>query len=413
MRNIVIPLLVTIASLCSLLPATAVENTVLWQIGKVDDASTEFRNYQQANPEALVVPADWATRTDWQFMSKGLKASINPAMTIAFTLRTVPKYGVLFSFKLLNAQKNGEEMAVFSNGVMAGLIQLWGTADTGCPYPWKKTYQLYIPKEMLNPGENTLRFEAPRPIWSDAKSDLYIWWEWDYLRLEALAAPASEPIHGKMTYMGTTLTHSDHDFYLNDHTVALAPVAFEWLGIAYSGNTIRTNFWKDVTWQQPARLQYLQTLRALNMTAIMDYTGGGHVPTQPDYSIPQSIRDDLKTFFTTYGPYFQYYELVNEPTNFGDGIMAKNVNLAKVIDELKPAHVKLTAGGWAYNKKGGVPNGWEGDPAQRRLIEDLCQATNGHSYGFSYSELNGGSFCENLKTYQGVSDGWPKEYVNT
>ena len=163
--------------------AGAAPNVTLWQLGTANDASAEFANYQQANPEAVTVPADWATRTDWTLLSKGMRASMNPTMTLSFTLPRVPKNGVLFSFKLLNAQKNGEELAVFSNGVMAGLIQLWGSADTGCPYPWRKTYQLYIPKEMLQTGSNELRFDAPRPIWADEKSDPLIWWEWDYLKL--------------------------------------------------------------------------------------------------------------------------------------------------------------------------------------------------------------------------------------
>ena len=75
--------------------------------------------------------------------------------------------------------------------------------------------------------------------------------------------------------------------------------------------------------------------------------------------------------------------------------------------------MKVTACGWAYGGGKGTPVNWDADPVNRRQVEALSQATNGHSYGYSYADNRGGSFVENLRTFEGVKDGWPREYVNT
>ncbi|MBV9866382.1 MAG: hypothetical protein JO316_13600 [Abitibacteriaceae bacterium] len=392
-------------------------NAVLWQLGKMDDSSAELADYKRASAQ-LNVPGDWQARVDWTALPKGLKADINPSLNIHYQLARLPRNGVWLSFKLLHSDKAGAQMAVFSNRLMAGLIQLWGTGGTNSSYHWQKTYQLYIPKELLVRGDNVLRLEATRPAWSDAASNASTWWEWDYLKLEALGAPAQEPLHGKMTYLGTTLKQSGNDFRIDARTLAIAPTTFKWMGIAYSGNTIRADYWYDVGNQQPNRLEYLQMLRDLNMSVCVDHISSYHFGLDPNGQMPPSTKDDLKTFFDKYSSYFQYYELENEPTGFAGphkwgGTHAAIMQLANYINSIKPAHVKTVAPGWAYWDKGGTPNGWEADPVMRRQIEDLCQATNGHSYGFSYTQDRGGSFIENLKTYGGVTDGWPKEYINS
>lgn len=395
----------------------------LWQIGTADDSSSEFGDYATAKGQAVNAHAYWNPEFEPQVplnqaVPKGLKADVNPAFSISYRLRSVPPNGVRFRFKLLNAHKNGAQLAAFSNGSMAGLIQLWGTAGTSSPHAWKKTHELYIPGEMLQRGLNTLRLEIARPLWASEKWDGSQYLEWDYLQLQVLEAPAVEPIHGHPFYLGTTLKHSGGDFKVDAHTLALAPVALQWLGIAYSGNAIRADFWHDVESQQPERLKYLQALRDLNMRVVVDNISSYHFALQPDGTLPAQTQTDLKSFFARYGGLFQFYELENEPTNFvgsakQGGTHAAIIALAKYINAIKPAHVVTTAPGWAYGGKQGVPAGWEADAAMRRAIEDLCGATNGHSYGFSYADNTGGSFVEQLKTFGGVSDGWPKPFVNT
>ena len=51
-------------------------------------------------------------------------------------------------------------------------------------------------------------------------------------------------------------------------------MVLKWLGIAYSGNTMRANFWHDVVDQQPKRMAYLQLLASYNMTVMADFISG-------------------------------------------------------------------------------------------------------------------------------------------
>src|ERR1019366_723971 len=132
----------------------------------------------------------------------------------------------------------------------------------------------------------------------------------------------------------------------------------------------------------------------------------------PDGGIPQKTKDELRAFLDRNGTLFQYYELGNEPCMFGGGF-SEYVELAKYFDEVKPEHVLLAAPGWAYGGGKGTPRNWDAVTANRQTVEDLCQVTNGHSYGFSYADNRGGSFVENLATFGGVSDGWPKEYITS
>ena len=278
-------------------------NPVLWQLGQADDSAAEFSDYQPAASEPLTVPADWQTRMTWNLVPKGLRASTNPAWEIRYDLATVPEHGVLFSFKLLNAPKSGPQLAVFSNRLLAGLIQLWGTAETNSPFPWKKTYRLYIPRELLLAGSNVLRLEATRPLWSDASVDARVWWEWDFLRLEALATAPREPVHGAVVYLGTTLKQ-DEGFNINDDLLRMTPAMLQWFGIAYSGNTLRADFWFDVERAQPRRLEYLRLLRDLNLTVLVDFVSGSHFRLAKDRTLPANIQSAMVDFFRQYGDLF-------------------------------------------------------------------------------------------------------------
>jgi len=383
----------------------------LWQIGKADDSAGEFAPPTTGGALTMAVPGDWATRTDWSAFPDGLRGDTRPALEITYDLPAVPEHGVLFSCKLLQAPKSGAQMGVFSNRTMAGLLQLWGTAGSQSTFRWHKTYRLNIPREMLAVGRNVLRLETVRPIWSDARVDKDVWWQWDWMGLGALAFAAREPIHGSVAYLGTTLRQSS-GFVVNDDTVRLAPAAFSWLGIAYSGNTIRCDFWFDVGAQQPRRLEYLQQLRDLNLTALVDFVSGSHFRNDKGGTMPTRIQDAMAEFFARYGALFQYYELGNEPCMFGGGL-AETLETGRMVNRLKPAHVKAVAVGWAYGGGKGTPLNWDANAANRRRVEALCQATNGHSYGYSYADDRGGSFMETLQTYGGVADGWPVEFINS
>jgi hypothetical protein len=392
--------------------------SLVWQIGIPDDLYNEFGDFHKG-PEAVTIPSVGAKidAAGCAQISRGVRASSNSPFDIHYPLTDLPKNGLLFSFKLIRAPKSGSQMAIFSNGSFAGLIQLWGTDGTDYPYQWRKTYRLYIPKELLKLGQNELRFTAPHSLWGDATNDNQQWWEWDYLKLEAPDAPVAEPWHGKISYLGSTMTLSDRDFNVNDNTLLLAPVVLKWLGIAYSGNTMRANFWYNVVSQQPKRLEYLQLLASYNMTVMADFISGGHFNNDPDGQMPQKMKDALKTFLQNNGSYIQYYELGNEPCMFGgpkDGGLAEYLTLARELRADKPASMKIVAPGWAYGGgKGGPPPNWDAYIDNRREVEELCDCIDGHSYGFSYADSHGGSFLEELEDFGEIEDGWPKEYLNS
>ena len=384
------------------LPARA----LIWSVAPQSNTPAETKAADRIDIPARDVNVVSASVPD------GLNGGTNPSLTVHYVLGKAPKNGVLLSLKLVDAPMSGAQIAVFSDGIMAGLLQLWGTSGTTSPYHWIRTYRLYIPYELLANGENEIKFETVRPMWSDASVDPQVWLKWGNVELEALKGPISEPIHGAVVYLGTTLKHSSHDFNVNSDTIGLAKVLLPWTGIAYSGNTIRADFWKDVSSSQPARLQYLQTLRDMNMTVCVDYITSGHFHFTPDGQIPDQTKSDLQAFFAQYGKLFQFYELGNEPCMFG-GDYQEYLELAKYLHTIKPATVLLAAPGWAYGGGKGTPVNWDADYIRRQAIESYCDVINGHSYGYSYTANTGGSFVENLKTYGGVTDGWPKESLTT
>lgn len=336
----------------------------------------------------------------------GLDAARNPTLTKTFRLPTVPKYGVLLSFQVSDADRAIPECAVFSNGLLAGQIQIGGvSADSqGSATPFAAVYRLYIARELLQKGVNTLRFEAVRPRWCGPGIDLHLWWRWNNVHLDALARPAAEPLHGRFVHMGSNLSLGQ--FRLDKDTMRHAPV-LKWLGIAFSGNVMRVPFWVDIPGEwKPDGLAYLQTLRDLNMQVCLDHLGS-HFPLTPAGDLLPSTVADLTDFWKSYGSLAQFYELENEPGLF-KGVKEREIAQAKWMREnrgkLGAGHVKIVAPGWTY-----WPKTWEADPKQRAEVEALSELTNGHSYGQSYA----GGFAEQLKVFAPLADGWPKPWLNT
>ncbi|NJN88070.1 MAG: hypothetical protein HC881_19460 [Leptolyngbyaceae cyanobacterium SL_7_1] len=290
------------------------------------------------------------------------------------------------------------------------MIQTWDTEHE--PLQFRQTYRLYIPKELLQVGANTLRLALPPHPYGDDARGLAI--GWDYLALSELRSPAPEPIHGRMVYLGSTIQAGADNFSLNSGMIAHIPAILQWLGIAYSGNTMRAVYWSDVQQRQPPALQrqMLETYRDLNMTVVSNRLHTGGIQLQGD-ELPDDAKANLDQFFQEFGTLFQYHEIDNEPGLF-DRSKAVVMAVAKHVNAIKPAHVKTTAPGWAYWETGGEPEGWERDLDHRRDVETLTEVTNGHSYGSSYNDFRGGSFIENLRTYgDRVDDGFPKEFLVT
>ncbi len=391
----------------------------LWRIGLADASAGEFGDFASGGGN-VSIPADWATRTGWLDFAKGLKADTNGSTTLTFHLEQVPAYGLRFSFKTLDAYKSTPQLAVYANGIMAGLVQVAGINGSnavdaqGLPLAFKETYQLYIPKELLVQGANTLKLQIDRGLYADSSGDPYLWLIWDYLKLERLTEEAVEPLHGRYIHMGTNISDV---FAFSNNQARMLPQLTEWLGIAYSGNWMRLPFWSGgpENWSSDGR-NYLLTLRELNLNPLMDYFGGEMKDNAQlkAGTVPASIRQGYEEFVAKFGDLYTDLEIQNEPGLFGwsqSSILALAQYLQETKGGLQPS-LRIIAPGWAYWPTNGTPAGWERDPAQRRPIEELSDMTNGHSYGGSgVSQARGGVLPETLLTYPEGNGSIPKEMV--
>ncbi|WP_376744634.1 discoidin domain-containing protein [Paenibacillus typhae] len=406
------------------------DGTVLWQLGKQDGSSAEFAAAASAGVKSAytVSSASGRTPSNLQSVPSGLRGDTNPELSITYNLNKIPENGVLFRVSIIDAYKSVPQMSVFSNSQLSGIIQIAGVAGTDNEYSFRKTYELYIPKEQLTAGSNELKLQAARGIYSSSMEDKYNWWTWDSLSLESLNEPIQEPIHGSYTLTGTMVNNKQ--FYFDEGAVTHLPYIMKWLGIAYSGNVMRTSCASDVGRSCSNMADYYKVLQDYNMQSVALYLHTGDIKLNADGSLPADAEKKLTDYFEQYSPYFQYYEVDNEPGLFN---RSKAVNLA-IADWLNTKgktiapHLQTVAPGWAYwpeystdscgNQKGtvkqcGDPDGWERDPEQRAELEEVTDLTNGHSYGDSYIFSDGGSFTENLKTFGGAADGLSKKMLTT
>lgn len=399
-------------------------DSALWRIGKNDGSSAEFSNYK-AQPAPFSIPSDWKAKTDWTSVSKGLNASVNPTLSVSFTLNEVPCEGAELHFRILDAYRSIPQMAVFSNQIMAGLIQIAGINGSGAvdlagkPLAYKNTYRLFIPPSLLQKGTNTIKLEAYGGHLADSTGGPYLWWVWDYLQLDALQRPAVEPIHGRYVHLGTNMLNN---FAYNEDVIRQYPQLTKWMGIAYSGNWMRVGFWSDTQskWRPHAR-PVLETMKQLNLTPLVDIFGS-NITKDPDIAagnVPPWVKQYYEKFITDFGDLFQYVEVDNEPGGYNHSL-AGTVALAKFLKEHRDSpggkmNLKIVAPGWSYNEKNGIPAGWERDPKSRRQVEDYADLTNGHSYGTTGVGAlgkRGGALIENLLTYDNYTgDGLRKEMV--
>ncbi|UKS24754.1 PA14 domain-containing protein [Paenibacillus sp. HWE-109] len=373
--------------------------TLLWRIGLDNQSSSEFANFSASSVETFNLPADWAARTDWHTVPKGLKLSSNGTMMISYQLDAIPEHGVQFSFRSLDAYVSVPQLAVFSNDTMAGLIQIVGLSGGNTTKKFKETYELYIPKEMLRTGANELKLSMDRGLYAGTGGDEFQWFEWDYAKLEALDTEAVEPIHGRYIRLGTALVShvlKDRDLQTMDVT--------KWLGLAYSGNVIRSG--------QFSR-EWLTALRDLNLSPVL-LPFGTYIkdPELATGVVPQKVKDYYNNLIADNGDLFEYLELDNEPGVF-DNAFAADLALAQYVHAQKPLlnpWLKAVSPGWAYWPSKGIPDGWERNPAYRRQIEDYADFSNGHSYNLSGITIGNGSVAvETLKTYpEYQGDGFAK-----
>ena len=340
----------------------------------------------------------------------GLHGVKNPGAEFSFTVQRPPAFGAEFAFLLTDATQTGPQAAVFLNGMLQGIVQLWGTSPTQTAYKWRKTYRLYLPPNAFKSGANTLAVRLVPPMWSDPVPEVMgrFWLTWENLRVEALDAAPREPVHGKPFWLGTTIKPGT-GFRIDQRAVDLIGIALPWIGVAYCGNTMRADFWYDVSHDQPMRREYLEKLRAYNASVLVDYIGG-HFRIDATGELDPKGKAALAAFFEDYGNLIHYYELGNEPCMFW-GAYADYLATARHLYANRPPHLLLAATGWAYGGGKGEPVNWDADPVRRRAVEAWCDTLNGHAYGNSYNDARGGSFFETFKTHGQPADGWPKPFI--
>lgn len=370
----------------------------IFSVGKEDGNSNEFVDFNKGT-DSYKLPLSSVS------FPKGMKASINPKINLTYDLDTIPENGLLFRFKTTDADMSTPQLVIYSNNTMAGIVQITGTNGSGGAYPFKETYEVYIPKSLLKNGNNTLRLEAYGGIYmTNTSGNARVWWTWDYIQLIAPSQLVSEPLNGRNVDLGSAIFQG---FGYNQNTIKLLPELSEWLGTAYSGNFTRVGLYSDTksAWEKTAK-PYLETLKDINVEPLVLFFGTEQFNSadMQQGKLPDSVKNHYSSMIKEYGSLFQYLELDNEPGLFNHN-QESLVKLATFINEQTPTtkpNLKLVAPGWAYWASNGTPYGWERNPLYRKQIEDLTVATNGHSYGTSgTTQGRGGSLNENLLTFDG------------
>ena len=405
-----------------LLTPVAFAETMLWRIGQADNSNQEFTGH--GVPATFEIPADWASRKTWPEWPTQSGSPDLFTSDITFHVTAIPPNAGELMFKTIWASAAVPELAVWCNGNPCGIIQIGGASFPGYPSytktnegrQWRKTYRLTIPREFFTVGKNTLRLQKLGHPYN-RELGLHLGFGWDFFALFSVGAPVADARHGKPVWMGVQPGH----FEIKEGHVEAEAAADKWLGIAYSGNPQRARFWNEVAAMQPRRLDYLETLKALNMSVVLD--GLSCRNTKPDHLAAEGALQPgdsayLDDIFTRYGALFQHYELCHEPTSqLTNASLAYLKAAAAYVAKIKPAHVKLAAPGYGFGGGHGTPVNWDdGDhDKNRRDLEALCQAHNGHSFGLTFAYKNG-SLIENIDTHSGgmpMYEGWPKEMLAT
>ncbi len=395
----------------------------LWKIGLENNSGSEFTG--NSNPSSYSVPSDWNTLTTWPEWKSGtgeeaLETRIN------YDLPLIPAGGAEFTLKTSQASAMVPEIAVFSNKKLMGILQIIGAQipnwQTDTRY-YGNTYKVYIPKEFLNAGSNTLTLKKLSATYALGTQNYnYMKVSWDYLRLDALSSAPLEPVHSRTIYLGSVYG----SFTIDQSTADLDPKVWEWTGIAYSGNPIRASFWSDLPGNVLSKRQeYLEKAKDYNMSVVLDFlTDQNTAKNSSNYLgadgelVPEK-KKALDTAFQDWASNIQYYEIENEPCmGFDNGDYEVSKAIAAYITKIKPANVKLTAPGYAYGGNAGKPVNWDTDVSKRIELESSCDATGGHSYGNSYYQDNHGNFMATIDTYgsgspKTITNGFPKEMVIT
>lgn len=392
----------------------AAPSGTLWQIGLPDNSGAEFSG--KSNPKDYAVPDDWSTRTSWAEWKPATLAE--PWDTsISYTLNTVPAGGAEFTLKTTEAGAMVPEVAVYSNGILMGILQIAGAETPGKVNPRKfgNTYKVYIPKEFLKPGSNSLRLrKLPGTYARNSENYNFLEIYFDYMSLTGLAETPAEPVHSRTVWIGSVNGSSSVDQVTMDSD----PLTWEWFGVAHSGNPVRATFWstRDGSPTVTKRTEWLQKAMEFHMSPVLNYLTDQYSAANPtkwmdaEGVLLASKKEAIDRAFSDWGKYVQYYQLSNEPCQrFTNASLAVDHALADYISQAKPSHVKLVSPGYTYGGKHGDPVNWDVDDANRIALDAKCDLAGGHAYGRRYSYVDGSNLMETIDT-QGTGD--PKTVTN-
>ena len=187
---------------------------------------------------------------------------------IHYSLALRPPHGALLRIKTVNSSEFVTELAIFSNGFPCGILQTIGTENGPDGLRFGNTYQLYIPPEFLQSGDNILRIQKLGHPYNRAnRLGLSITLDW--LELIQLSSAPVEPIHSRYVRIGTNWGL----FPVDDITVACEPLTWLWTGTAYTNGAVRVCFWcdqADTVITRPKEL--LAAAKDYNMTVVLDYS---------------------------------------------------------------------------------------------------------------------------------------------
>jgi hypothetical protein len=409
----------------------------LWRIGLNDGSSAEFTGTTGVIPSSYTIPSNWATQSTWP---EWPSANYWDAWQtdINYSLTSIPAGGAIFTFQAVNAMIYVPQLAVYSNGKPCGIIQIvadenpdWGPSTYARLF--RQPYQIYIPKEFLQVGTNTLHLSRlGHPYCTSTNNVYYMDFNIDYMEMDALSSIPAEPIHGKITYMG--VSEGDTYFGTGDATDPVNGIAnaaqslYEWTGVAYCGNPAGAGFWSNNAWEQslPQQLYYLQALKSLNMSVMLaGLSGEGTTDANlVDGQLSASDQQIINNLFTNFGSLVQFYYLCNEPCqNFSNVGYNYIVAAANYIKSVKPSTVLLTCPGYAYGGGYGTPVNWDDGSAtgiaNRTALDAICDTYGGHSFWSSWG-YDDGDLAETIDAdgtwvsgNPQVIGGWDKPFVST
>jgi len=413
------------AGLAGLLAVTSLvsADTVEWRIGSFDNSGAEFTG--TSLPTNYTIPSDWDTRSTWPNWQNGPDEE-KWNTTISYDLSSVPAGGAEFALKTTEAGGMVPEVAVFSNDVLVGILQIVGAQipNQGNSRRFGNTYKVYVPPQFLESGTNTLRVEMLAPTYNrNTNKRIYLEVFLDYMEFTSLSAIPEEPIHSRLIHLGQV--YASNGFKVDQTRVDTEWKLWEWMGMAYSGNPIRAQYWSNIPGSnQPKRDEYLELTKDYNMTVILDrLTDKDSATNESDFidangDLKSAKSSILDSAFNNWGDFVQYYEISNEPTmTITDASFDVDVAIAKYVTANAPSHWITTAPGYAFTGPVGKPAEWADDDSKRIQLEQHTEATGAHSYGRSYWK-DDGSLNQTIDTYgtgspKVIENGFPVEVIMT